>query len=213
MIFKNQIFVLSVLALVLSCNNLRNHDNEIAIGEDGLNILFIGNSLTYTNNLPELVKNTAKQKGIVIGTVMMALPNYAIIDHWNDGRVQELIESKKYDFVIIQQGPSSQAWGREVLIEYGKKFSDLCKANDTKLSYFMVWPSLNYYHTFAGVITNYRYAASVNGAILCPVGEVWKEHFDTTDNFDYYGPDGFHPSLIGSQVAADVIVKRLLPKG
>ncbi len=175
-------------------------------------ILFIGNSLTYTNNLSELVKSSAKLKGIIIATEMIAFPNYAIIDHWNDGVVQEQIASKKYDFVIIQQGPSSQSWGREILIEYGKKFSELCKENDTKLSYFMVWPSLTNYHTFDGVIKNYRDAASINNAILCPVGEVWKEYFDTTNNFDYYSPDGFHPSLKGSQVAADVIVKRLLGK-
>ena len=28
-----------------------------------------------------------------------------------------------FDFVVVQQGPSSQAWGREVLIEYGEKIS------------------------------------------------------------------------------------------
>ena len=194
----------------ISANN--NVDNTDNFSNPDFSILFIGNSLTYTNNLSELVKSNAKLKGIIIATEMIAFPNYAIIDHWNDGVVQEQIASKKYDFVIIQQGPSSQSWGREVLIEYGKKFSDLCKENDTKLSYFMVWPSLTYYHTFDGVIKNYRDAASINGAILCPVGEVWKEYFDTTNNFDYYGPDGFHPSPKGSQVAADVIVKRLLGK-
>ena len=77
----------------------------------------------------------------------------------------------------------------------------------------MVWPSLTYYHNFAGVIQNHRDAAQINNAILCPVGEVWKSHFDTTNNFDYYGSDGFHPSPKGSQVAADVIVEYLFREG
>ena len=175
------------------------------------NILFIGNSLTYTNDLPELVKNRAKQKGIIIGTKMIALGNYAIIDHWEDGEVQKQISSKKFHFVIIQQGPSSQSEGREILIEYGEKLQGLCEENDAQLGYFMVWPSLTYYNTFEGVIQNYSDAARINDAILCPVGKVWKEHFDSTDNFDYYGVDGFHPSLKGSQVAADVIVESLFP--
>jgi hypothetical protein len=175
------------------------------------NILFIGNSLTYTNNLPELVKSNALQKGITIGVKMVALPNFAIVDHWDIGEVQQYIESKMFDFVIIQQGPSSQQEGRDILIEYGTRYSNLCNTNNAQLCYYMVWPSLTYYHTFAGVIQNHRDAAQINNAILCPVGEVWKSHFDTTNNFDYYGPDGFHPSLAGSQVAADVIVDTLFP--
>ena len=126
------------------------------------------------------------------------------------GQIQKLIASKKYDFVIIQQGPSSQNNGRNMLIEYGKKYNSICKLNNTKLCYFMVWPSLNYYHTFDGVIKNHKDAASINNSILLPVGEVWKDYFDRTDDFQYYSSDGFHPSLEGSQMAAKVIVEYLL---
>ena len=173
------------------------------------NLLFIGNSLTYTNNLPELVKQKAKLKGISVGIKMIAKPNYGIVDHWAEGDVQSYIESEKFNYVIIQQGPSSQQEGRDMLIEGGKKYAELCNSNNAKLCYFMVWPSLTYYHTFEGVIKNHQDAAAINNAILCPVGDVWKTHFDTTNNFDYYGPDGFHPSLKGSQVAANVIVETL----
>lgn len=174
-----------------------------------IQILFVGNSLTYTNNLPKLVEKSGQQKGIEIKTKMIAFPNYAIIDHWADGEVQKQIATKDFDFVILQQGPSSQNDGREMLIEYGEKFKTLCKINDAKLCFFMVWPSLNYYHTFDGVIKNYKDAATINDAILLPIGTAWKRHFDLTNNFDYYGSDGFHPSLTGSQVAADVIIESL----
>lgn len=177
--------------------------------KEKINILFIGNSLTYTNNLPELVKKKAKLKGIKINIKMIAFPNYAIEDHWNDGQVQKLISSKKHDFVIIQQGPSSQNDGRKMLIEYGKKYDSLCKLNDVKLCYFMVWPSLNHYRTFDDVIKNHTDAASINNSILLPVGKIWKDYIDSTNNDEYYGSDGFHPSLKGSQIAAKVIVEYL----
>ena len=175
------------------------------------NILFIGNSLTYYNNLPQLVIDAAKLKGVSVGTKMIAHGNYALIDHWADGEVQQEIATKKFNFVVVQQGPSSQPWGREVLIEYGQKLKEICDQNDAELCFFMVWPARSYYHTFDGVIRNYTDAAVANNAILCPVGSIWKNHFDSTGNFDYYGPDGFHPSLIGSQVAAEVIVEALFP--
>lgn len=172
-------------------------------------ILFIGNSLTYSNDLPELVKKKALDKEIKLTTKTIAYPNYALEDHWNDGDVQRLIASDKYDYVIIQQGPSSQAYGKTSLVEYGAKFKNLCATNNTKLCFFMVWPSQQYYHTFNGVIANYSNAALENNAILIPVGKIWKAHFDKTNNFDYYSSDNFHPSAKGSNSAAQIIVNTL----
>ncbi|MEL4457086.1 SGNH/GDSL hydrolase family protein [Lutimonas vermicola] len=175
-----------------------------------LRILFVGNSLTYYNNLPGLVQERGKEKGIKITTEILAKPNYALVDHWNDGLIQTKIQKGDFDYVVVQQGPSSQAEGRALLLSYGKEIAKICETSKAQLAFFMVWPSRQYYHTFDGVIRNYREAALENGAVLCPVGEAWKSHFDETANFDYYGPDGFHPSLKGSQVAADIIVSSLL---
>ncbi|WP_422860570.1 SGNH/GDSL hydrolase family protein [Flagellimonas sp. S174] len=172
-------------------------------------ILFIGNSLTYTNNLPELVGMEGAKNGISLGVHSIAKPNYAIVDHWSEGEVQGLINTGKYDYVIIQQGPSSQEDGYDMLVNEGKKYAEICEANGSELAYFMVWPSMNYYHTFDGVIGNYSAGARANKAILCPVGLVWKNHFEDTGDFSYYGPDGFHPSLKGSQIAAEVILSSL----
>ena len=85
-----------------------------------------------------------------------------------------------------------------MLINDGKKLSKLAAAKGTKLCFFMVWPSLNYYSTFDGVIESHQLASEASGALLIPVGKVWKDHFDKTKDFSFYGPDGFHPSLKGS---------------
>jgi hypothetical protein len=172
-------------------------------------LLFVGNSLTYTHDLPRLVETAATVRGMHIETTMLAKPGYAIVDHWADGVVQGLISSGNYDFVIIQQGPSSQQDGYQMLVNAGRQYSDLAQAHGAKLAYFMVWPSRQYYHTFAGVIANYTAGAQANDAILCPVGQVWKDHFDATGDFSYYGADNFHPSRQGSQVAAEVILDSL----
>lgn len=169
----------------------------------------MGNSLTYTNDLPALVKKESKKKGIRIKTKMIAYPNYALIDHLNTSEVEKALGIGAYDYLIVQQGPSSQSTGKELLFEAGEKLTKLCDKTQTKLCFFMVWPALDHYQTFDAVIKNHREAALLYDAILCPVGEVWKAHFEATDNFDYYGPDDFHPSMKGSQVAAEVIVETL----
>ncbi len=183
---------------------------EDLVGTD-FNILFIGNSLTYTNEMPEMIKAIGELNDLAIGIKVIARPNYAIIDHWEDGNAQREIRKGIFDFVVMQQGPSSQQEGRDLLIEGGELFKPLCDEFQTKLAFYMVWPSLTYYHTFDGVIESYELAADASEALLCPVGRVWKAHFDDTEDFSYYGPDGFHPSLRGSEIAAQVIYASLIP--
>ncbi len=197
-------FVLTFL-ISFQTNSQENKDNEIAI-------LFIGNSLTYYNNLPKLVVNYAfSNKGINIKTEMIAHPNYAIEDHWRDGKIQKQISSKSFDYVIIQQGPSSQKLGKNMLIEYGKKLNVICKENNAKLCYFMVWPSIHYYQTFDKVIENHAYAAKINNSLLLSVGTHWKNFMDEHNDYSFYGSDGFHPSVKGSKEAAKIIVETMFP--
>jgi hypothetical protein len=191
-----------LLTLVLLSSSQSPSPNEIKI-------LFVGNSLTYTNDLPILVATAAQKKGKLVTTEILAFPNYALEDHWNDGRVQTMIATGHYDYVIVQQGPSSQSNSRKMLLDYGQKFKNLCESNKSQLAFFMVWPAYVNYATFDGLIKNYTDAASETGSILCPVGKVWKQHFDETKDFGYYGPDMFHPSEKGSRVAAEVILNSL----
>lgn len=172
-------------------------------------LLFVGNSLTYTNNLPALVEAQARKEGRLIGTKLLAFPNYALEDHWRDGELQLLIASGQFDYVIVQQGPSSQAEGKTLLLEYGKKIKDLCDLHQVKMVFFMVWPAKVNYHTFQGVIDHYTEAADVTNSILCPVGKVWKEYMDANQDYSYYGTDFFHPSRKGSIRAAEIIVASL----
>ena len=214
---RRLIYTLSFTIIVLACSATNNDADQFDTRQEPVvgnpnseySLLFIGNSLTSSHNLPELVKEYAKTQGKNITVASIVKGNYALVDHWNEGVVQASIETKTFDFVIVQQGPSSQPYGRSLLIQYGGRISQLCKSNDAKLAYYMVWPSLAYYDTFDGVINSYRIAANRINDILCPVGEVWKSYFDETGDFSYYGSDGFHPSLRGSTVAAQVIYESL----
>lgn len=192
------------LWLVICCVLSAHQPNKAPV-----KLLFVGNSLTYTNNLPQLVKEVAEMKDVRIKIEVLAFANYALEDHWNDGKLQSLIANGNYDYVIVQQGPSSQADGKTMLLDYGARIKSLCTQHGAQLAFYMVWPARVNYHMFDGVITNYSLAATETNSILCPVGKVWKNHFDKTQDFSYYGPDGFHPSLAGSQRAAEVIFESL----
>tara|TARA_R110001632_G_scaffold231685_1_gene370712 strand:+ start:3254 stop:3943 length:690 start_codon:yes stop_codon:yes gene_type:complete len=175
-------------------------------------ILFLGNSLTYTNNLPEILEHIAEQYQININTESLCLPNYALIDHLDDGSFQKKIAKEKYDYVIVQQGPSSQQEGKTMLLRDGATIKALCSKYRAILGFFMVWPSKNYYFTFDKVIENHELAAKSNKALLFPVGSVWKEYNKEKNLESLYGSDRFHPSKAGIFLGALTIFHQLYPK-
>lgn len=167
-----------------------------------LNILFVGNSLTYTNNLPEIVKELAKQDGVEIKYSSLSLPDYSLEDHWNEGKLQKQLDKEKYDLVIAQQGPSALPESQVLLLEYTKKIKELCDSRKTKLALYMVWPSKSRSFDLDNVIYSYTHAAKETGSLLCPAGLAWKNTWALDSTLALYGADNFHPSMAGSVLAA-----------
>ena len=202
------------ILLFISCSKTDAHTdpvgkNPLISDSIAIQILFIGNSLTYTNDLPALLTNYAKSMDVQIRTSTIAFPNYALLDHLAESNIISALSKTKFKYIIVQQGPSSQAEGRAWLIEGATKLKDLADKNGATLCIFMVWPAYANYYNFDGVIKNHTDAALLTNSILCPVGTAWKEYIDKTNDLSYYGPDLFHPSLKGSQVAAEIIFKSL----
>lgn len=103
--------------------------------------MFVGNSLTYTNDLPQLVQEMGKHDSVSIEYTTFLFPNYSLEDHWNEGKVQKEIETGRYDFVVAQQGPSALPESQVLLLEYTQRLAEVCKKNNTSMAIYMVWPS------------------------------------------------------------------------
>ncbi len=109
-----------------------------AFAQKRVNILYVGNSLTYYNNLPELVNRIAKCDSVEITYRMLAFPNYALEDHLNEGHVITETKTGVYDFVVVQQGPSSSQVGRSMLVNDGLTLAKLCTENKSRLAFYTV---------------------------------------------------------------------------
>lgn len=176
------------------------------------NILFVGNSLTYSNDMPQMLEDLAEMNGLSIQTMCLCQPNYALEDHLNEGTVLYELASKPYDFLILQQGPSSQDYGRKKLFDMGGKLAALARQNKAKTAFLMVWPAKDYYQSFDAVIENYTDASHASLTILIPLGTVWQKLNLEHPEYELYGEDGFHPSQLGSFLEALVILKSIHPK-
>jgi hypothetical protein len=58
-------------------------------------------------------------------------------------------------------------------------------------------------------VHSYRQAAAAAHATFLPAGEAWQAAWRRSPRLPLYGPDGFHPSKLGTTLAALVIASRL----
>ncbi len=174
-----------------------------------IRVLFVGNSLTYVNDLPGMVKTLVTASGSGPITVRsIAKPNYGLQDHWADGDVRDAMARDNYDVVIFQQGPSATE-GRPSLLDYAGRYAGVARQHGARIGMYMVWPAAARSFDFDGVSASYRMAAEANGGMLFPAGEAWRAAWRQDPNLLLYGPDGFHPSIAGTYLAALVITQQL----
>lgn len=177
--------------------------------QEELRVLFIGNSLTYTNNLPHLVEALAAASNRRLIHQSLTLPNYSLEDHWVDGNALKLIRQERWDIVVLQQGPSGLEESRELLIKYSRLFDREIHKVGARTALYMVWPSVSRFQDFDRVTESYTLAADDIQGILLPAGTAWLEAWKLDAKAPLYSEDGFHPSAIGSYLVAFVFYERL----
>ncbi|MGE0442014.1 MAG: SGNH/GDSL hydrolase family protein [Gemmatimonadales bacterium] len=166
-------------------------------------ILFIGNSLTYVNDVPGLVKALADSAGVERTFVAsVAYPDYGLIDHWNLGPARSGIAHGNWRFVVMQQGPSALDESRVQLLDYAGRFAGDIAAVGATPAMYGVWPSQARSFDFARSIESYRLAAEAIDGRSLPAGAAWLEAWNLAPSLSLYGGDGFHPSAAGSYLAA-----------
>lgn len=182
------------------------------VSADATKIIFAGNSLTASNNVPALIIELGKMEGREIAAEVYAPGGYSLEDHWNEGAVQRAMKRTKFDFFVGQQGPSSLQESLVLLKEYAALYAEACEEQQTRFALYMVWPDKSRAAYHDAVIANYTEAADATGAILCPAGLAWKEAWKVNASLPLYGPDQFHPSMTGSVLAALTIYAALFEK-
>jgi hypothetical protein len=182
---------------------------QLAAG--GHHVLFIGNSLTYTNDLPGTVVAMATSAGDTIRAASVALPNFAVIDHaLGLSNAVDVIKSQPWEFVILQQGPTTTLINRDTLIIATKALDPLVKAQGGKTAQLMSWPSSDSPHLFPAVRTSSQAAAnSVAGGVFIPAGDAWRAALEEDSTIPLYGADGYHPAPLGTYLAALVIYEKV----
>jgi hypothetical protein len=172
-------------------------------------VLFIGNSLTEANALPTVLSSLAASVGDTIRVASVILSGAALGDHLLEGTAARTIRSQSWKLVVLQQAPSSLPLSRDSLIYWTRQFATLITAAGARPALLMVWPESSRATAFDAVRDSYLAAAEAVGGVFIPAGEAWRTAWALDPSLPLYGPDGFHPSALGSYLSALVIYERV----
>jgi hypothetical protein len=172
-------------------------------------VLFIGNSLTAANDLPALVRAMAASGGVQLEYETCTLPGASLEDHWNAGNGRRLLAAGKWDFLVLQQGPSSLPQSQVHLRQWSARWAQAARQVGARPALYMVWPLQGQKDGFELVACSYVSAARASGSLLLPAGEAWRDVSRDAAAPALYLRDRLHPTPAGSYLAALVITQRL----
>lgn len=189
-----------------------------SFAQDSSKVLFIGNSYTYVNELPQLVTDLANSLGDYVSQASSTSGGATLSNHASNSNTYSMINSDQWDFVVLQaqsQEPSfPDAQVGTQTIPYAIQIADSVYENYfcSDVMMFMTWgrengdPQWQPISTYEGMQARLRnaymrMADSVQGSVS-PVGMAWKQVRDNYPSVQLYAGDGSHPSLEGSYLAA-----------
>lgn len=186
--------------------------------DKNISVLFIGNSFTYRNEMPEIFKNIALSKGkkIDVHSVTQGKATFAIQSKREE--VYKAINSKKWDYVILQGSSRDMLAPKDTMenktLPSIEKLVEAVNTNSkkSKILFYMTWGYKNGYvpletsRTFVKMSKRVAYGYlklmhKFNYGVV-PVGKAWLTSRKTRPDVNLYVKDGAHPSWKGSYLAA-----------
>eukprot|EP00445_Apocalathium_hangoei_P039485 CAMPEP_0203953284 /NCGR_PEP_ID=MMETSP0359-20131031/86684_1 /ASSEMBLY_ACC=CAM_ASM_000338 /TAXON_ID=268821 /ORGANISM="Scrippsiella Hangoei, Strain SHTV-5" /LENGTH=530 /DNA_ID=CAMNT_0050886533 /DNA_START=26 /DNA_END=1615 /DNA_ORIENTATION=+ len=175
-------------------------------------LLFVGDSLTYYNDLDQHVAAFAqaadavdRKRLVVDRAVKGGAPLKAL---WKKTDARKMIANNKYDVVILQEDlPETSVKDFQ---KYAAMFNDHCRATDAKVVLLMTWPyeRLDWIWT-EGISEEHQRAAESLGCGVAPAALAWERLEKSHPEINPYSEDEEHPSLAGTYLAAAVVFATL----
>ena len=174
-----------------------------------VNILFVGNSLTYSGNIAAQLQLLAGMYGVDIDYTRCVWGGVGL-DYLIPSAL-EAMENNSYDYVVLQD-----FGGREGSIEFYDDVKTLCDAakenGATPVIFSPAWMHIDGYpdkeaQDFS--TSCYKEAAVNNDALFVPAGDAWVYAYMKLDDIKLYVKDDYHPNSAGSYYTACVFASIL----
>ncbi len=207
---KTCIILFSLLISVLTAKSQTQN-------QDKTRVLFIGNSITYFNNMPQTFEAIANSKKDYTDVTVYAPGGTGFIHHVNDPNVYEYFRKGNWDYVVLQPG-SNESPGYsepiEATLSRAKILKDSIQAYNpcAKTLYYEisygVWGStasdlVTYNNTMDLIRANIEYLSDSTSLFFAPAGEAVRIAWNADQTTMLWGSTGdIHPNAKGSYIIA-----------
>lgn len=195
------------------------------IAKKGSHILFVGNSHTFTNDLPQIFYNMTLAFDKECEVYELTEGGYYLqqFDDPKDelgAKLENGLKSTKLDFVILQDNTNASASDSpdKDMYPYIASLDAKIKESGGQTALFMTWAPKNGISSTitlsrdeiqSTIANNYITAANQIDGLLFPVGIAFSIVADEHPDIELWDQDEMHPSLAGSYLASCIMYAQL----
>ncbi len=192
-------------------------------------VLFLGNSYTGANNLPNIIASIADANGDTLDYTVNTPGGYTFEGHSGNQTTISYIASEDWDFVVLQEQSQRPSFHpvqvAQEVYPYAAQLDSMIKENSpcTETVFYMTWgrkygdtqncqfypPICTYEGMQERLRTSYLEMANTHEATCAPVGMAWANSIQTDSTLNLYTSDNSHPNYSGSYLAACVFYATL----
>lgn len=189
-----------------------------------LNVLFVGNSYCFVNDLPGLLVDLAKSdpRGPKIEVESVTPGGATLKQHFETTEALAKIRAGGYTHVVLQGQSLEPLANPEEFQSFASKLAKEAKKHSGRVVFYQTWArqsgAKEYEQAWSGgtpgkmqdgMSAAYAKAAKACGGRVARVGDAWRAALESEDPPKLFAPDGSHPSVAGSYLAACVFYETL----
>jgi len=194
----------------------------LSLSQQTKEVLFIGNSYTYVNDLPNMVKQIALSFGDTLNYESSTPGGASFGMHATNATTISKINQQAWDYVVLQAQSQEAALSTNYVnanvYPAVQSLIDIIENSSTCIEpmFFMTWgrkygdanncapwpPVCTYLGMQQQLRLRYLDFTFTHDASCSPVGMAWKESILQDSTLNLYSPDNSHPSVYGSYLSA-----------
>lgn len=180
-------------------------------------VLFIGNSYTFSNDLPSMVSRLSESGGVAMSASVLAPGGAWLADHARSADVRDAIADGDYDVVVLQEqsmAPADPQIARNSTYPAAGALVERAATVGARVIFFETWAHRggnrqvghgSFDSMQAAISATYSDLATRFAGEVAPAGQAWRAHFMSGSTIPLHADDGSHPTVAGSYLAAAVI--------
>ena len=165
-------------------------------------LLFIGNSHTYVNQMPQMVSELFRiyddEEAL---PVMLTQGGMTLRWHGDQEQTHFNIRYGHYDFVVLQQATHPFDGEEALLRSAGWLLPEIRESGARPVAY-MTWAQKSRPEDQAELTSAFTRLAREENTLLAPAGVIWERMRQQHPETELYAGDGAHASMTGSYLAA-----------